>query len=355
MPRGIFDWRSFTSIKPQDGQGLAWRDSVGRFVPAALGGPGGGSAVVGGLPVGTAVRDRMRWDHTRGLWDAVGDSSQVFAALTRTGDLSDLRTAILYFFNNSGRAFPANSDTSGALAFSITDASGRTFLHHTRNQIANVWNVENMRPWSWVASPAHTDWIDGFYLQYSRLNSGGGTDELFPQSTFAVTRDTLEINGEIFDTAKLQVQGDWPGAWRSGLALNQAYHMRTFYTRPSPPPNTVTILDRTRYAVFLENAEAPPDLPTEAQWLAGNTSESAMISAPGGGSGNMGRVAFAIPAHLPSLTIMQKAGISVDRATFTPGADESDVLVTIDGKQKKAYVERSGGPGQNVETVWTLR
>ena len=114
-------------------------------------------------------------------------------------------------------------------------------------------------------------------------------------------------------------------------------------------------INMTRYAAFLENRSAPPAVPTEAQWLAGNTSETGTIDSPGGGVGNQGRHCFAIPAHMDSLTAMSQVGGFFDsRAAFSPRLGEPDVLATIDGESYKAYVQTRGSGGVNFSTPWTL-
>ena len=124
---------------------------------------------------------------------------------------------------------------------------------------------------------------------------------------------------------------------------------------PETPIDPLDPTNLTRYSVFLGPRLPPPALPTEEQWLAGNTSETDEIIQPGGGMGNFGRAAFAIPAHMDSLTQMwQTFGFQNSRFAFDPEVGDPDVIVTIGEYSYKTYVEATGGAGVNFDIDWTL-
>ena len=183
---------------------------------------------VTGLPTGTAELNTLQWDVIAGAGDAVSDSSFTAVALTRDDDGTQLRDALLYAFDNSGSVFPPFGDSSGALMFSVSISSGtRKFAENVpfHNQINNVWPEAGPRPYMWIISPSHTDWIDGYSVRYGF--TGGGT---YTQDAMTVTRDFIIIDGVRFDAARVQLTGARSGSGDRGSAE----------IRYAEPPSTET-------------------------------------------------------------------------------------------------------------------
>ena len=109
-------------------------------------------------------------------------------------------------------------------------------------------------------------------------------------------------------------------------------------------------MSRTRYAAQVaDNAN-----PTEAEWLAGNTSETDHINQPPRAAGEYD--AFAIPSWQTSLTdMMQAAGIFNERGLFDPAQNEDDVVQTINAVECKTYIRSSPGGARASVQAWILR
>ena len=110
-------------------------------------------------------------------------------------------------------------------------------------------------------------------------------------------------------------------------------------------------MSRTRYATLV----ADRNNPTEAEWLAGNTSMTDHIDLRPQIVDSAYK-AFAIPAWQASLTtMMQASGIFNERGLYTPAQNDNDVLQDIDGISCKTYVAADDSGRRAFTQVWILR
>lgn len=188
-----------------------------------------------GLPQGSAALNRLQFNPTAGAWEAVGDVTTVYYALTRTGDGAELVEAIQYGLDNDGRSFPESGDVTGALAFSITygQSTGTFAETETTNRINNVWQDGGPAPFVWTCAPAHIDVIAGFGFEYTR----DGTD-IPNQPALQVARDFVRIGGVPYDAAFGQVVGDRPPE----MSDTRRGNIRVRYTAPLQPPLVVELI-----------------------------------------------------------------------------------------------------------------
>ena len=98
---------------------------------------------------------------------------------------------------------------------------------------------------------------------------------------------------------------------------------------------SVAVHTLTRYAAASAN-----NVFTEAEWLAGNTSDTAAITFPATSANHF--KGFAIPASEVSLTSIQQVGNPFDeRGSFLPAVGDADVLVDIGSESHKTYIAQS--------------
>ena len=110
-------------------------------------------------------------------------------------------------------------------------------------------------------------------------------------------------------------------------------------------------MSRTRYATLI----AARHNPTEAEWLAGNTSMTDHIDLRPQIVDSAYK-AFAIPAWQGSLTtMMQASGIFNERGLYTPAQNDNDVLQDIAGISCKTYVAADDSGRRAFTQTWILR
>ena len=145
-------------------------------------------------------------------------------------------------------------------------------------------------------------------------------------------------------------QTDWQNATvgGSGITLAQALaalavdqtpvgHLRVSLTKTLTQATygleSVAVHTLTRYAAVLPVS----GVPSEADWLAGNTSDTETIEFPATTAQH--KKGFAIPASVTSLTAIQQVGNPFnERASYLPALGASDELVDIGGESHKTYI-----------------
>ena len=147
-------------------------------------------------------------------------------------------------------------------------------------------------------------------------------------------------------------QNDWQNATvgGSGITLAQALaalqvdqtpvgHLRVglikTLTQATYGLESVAVHTLTRYAAASAN-----NVFTEAEWLAGNTSDTAAITFPATSANHF--KGFAIPASEASLSSIQQVGNPFDeRGSFLPAVGDADVLVDIGSESHKTYIAQA--------------
>ena len=111
---------------------------------------------------------------------------------------------------------------------------------------------------------------------------------------------------------------------------------------------SVAVHTMTRYA-----AASPDNVFSNAEWLAGNTSDTAEIEFPATTAAHF--KGFAIPATEASLTSIQQIGNPFDeRDSYLPQVGDADVLVDIGGQAHKTYIAMASDFG-GFAVDYTLR
>ena len=183
---------------------LASTAAAGLMTPAhvrALGAPAVPGS--GNLPLGVDGQI-LRW--SSGAWTPSGENLITYVALTETNTFDAIKTAITTLLTRGG--FVATG--SGVTAASNFNACCRKTSN--TDQINNTWPAGSTAPYVWVVTPAVTDWVEGFSVQYcrARINGCNSTESDLVESpvTLAIARDQIIINGNTYDWAVGQITGE---------------------------------------------------------------------------------------------------------------------------------------------------
>ena len=160
-------------------------------------------------------------------------------------------------------------------------------------------------------------------------------------------------------------QTDWQNATVGGSGITLAQALAALQVDQTPVGHLRVSLDKTltqatyglesvaahtmtRYAAVLPVV----GVPSEADWLAGNTSTVEEIEFPATTAQH--KKGFAIPASETSLTVIQQVGNPFDeRGSYLPAVGDADILVDIGGESHKTYIgsyPEIRGRGRHVRT-----
>ena len=253
-----------------------------------------------------------------------------------TGYAGDALTSI-GFSNSSLELSTTELDgtTSGIFLNRLREFKGNdlttltTFGYGDYVRIGGVFYMNNSSS-ATISNPSTTIPSDSRFRAFAFLDNPGFTGDPTAPTAPQDDNDTSIANTQ-FVTRAVNVLS----------ALISALTTRVEALENNVPPPVGT---HTRYA-----AASPDAVFSEAEWLAGSTSESDSITFPTTTSAHI--KGFAIPADQPSLTVIQQVGNQFnERADYNPAVGDADVLQDIGGVSHKTYIKTSadfGGSGEN--------
>ena len=197
--------------------------------------------------------------------------------------------------------------------------------------------------------------IDARIAAPARANSPSGTfeDARIPATIARDTEITTQITSQVKEFARTGERGVRAADMDSESAADNQVPTAdgsggVAWENQQDPPAMVP--SGTRYAAIIaDNAN-----PTEAEWLAGNTSLTDHINLPS--QDGQGYHGFAIPATQDDLTTMQQAaGVFNERGQFAPAQNENAVLQDIGGVSCKTYIRETISGQRVAEQEWILQ